>query len=142
MRACAPRAAPRAAPTLPHRLVAEAARTALLCNALLCNALAIGGGLVALILTLGPVSGGCPGLCACTVGRCSGCDGLVYLVGPYASERSMTQVVFACVHNAGRSQMAASLLTMLADPTKVRSVSAGTQPGGTLAALSHLFSPV
>jgi len=54
----------------------------------------------------------------------------------------MTQVVFACVHNAGRSQMAAALLTMLADPTKVRSVSAGTQPGGTLAALSHLFAPV
>ena len=41
----------------------------------------------------------------------------------------MTQVVFACVHNAGRSQMAAALLTLLADPTKVRSVSAGTQPG-------------
>ncbi len=41
----------------------------------------------------------------------------------------MTQVVFACVHNAGRSQMAAALLTMLADPTKVRGVSAGTQPG-------------
>jgi arsenate reductase len=41
----------------------------------------------------------------------------------------MTEVIFACVHNAGRSQMAAALLTMLADPTKVRSVSAGTQPG-------------
>ena len=41
----------------------------------------------------------------------------------------MTQVVFACVHNAGRSQMAAALLTLLADPTKVRGVSAGTQPG-------------
>lgn len=41
----------------------------------------------------------------------------------------MTQVVFACVHNAGRSQMAAALLTLLTDPTKVRGVSAGTQPG-------------
>jgi arsenate reductase len=40
-----------------------------------------------------------------------------------------TQVVFACVHNAGRSQMAAALFTHLADPAKVRAISAGTQPG-------------
>jgi len=37
-------------------------------------------------------------------------------------------VVFACVHNAGRSQMAAALFNALADPTKARAVSAGTQP--------------
>jgi len=37
--------------------------------------------------------------------------------------------VFACVHNAGRSQMAAAWLRTLADPTKARAVSAGTQPG-------------
>ena len=37
-------------------------------------------------------------------------------------------VLFACVHNAGRSQMAAALLNQLADPTQVRALSAGTQP--------------
>jgi arsenate reductase len=38
-------------------------------------------------------------------------------------------VLFACVHNAGRSQMAAALFNALADPTKARAVSAGTEPG-------------
>jgi arsenate reductase len=37
-------------------------------------------------------------------------------------------VVFACVHNAGRSQMAAALFNALADPGRARAVSAGTQP--------------
>ncbi|MFY9345437.1 MAG: arsenate reductase ArsC [Planctomycetota bacterium] len=37
-------------------------------------------------------------------------------------------VLFACVHNAGRSQMAAALFNQLADPAKARAVSAGTQP--------------
>lgn len=37
-------------------------------------------------------------------------------------------VLFACVHNAGRSQMAAALLNHLADPAKARAISAGTQP--------------
>jgi len=41
----------------------------------------------------------------------------------------MTTVLFACVHNAGRSQMAAAFFNALADPTKARAVSAGTQPG-------------
>src|SRR5688572_22280834 len=41
----------------------------------------------------------------------------------------MTTVIFACVHNAGRSQMAASFFNALADPQKARAVSAGTQPG-------------
>ena len=41
----------------------------------------------------------------------------------------MNTVIFACVHNAGRSQMAAALLTLLADPAKVRAISAGTEPG-------------
>ena len=39
-----------------------------------------------------------------------------------------TQVIFACVHNAGRSQMAAAFLNALADPAKVRAASAGTEP--------------
>jgi arsenate reductase len=38
-------------------------------------------------------------------------------------------VIFACVHNAGRSQMAAAWFTALADPVKARAVSAGTEPG-------------
>jgi arsenate reductase len=37
-------------------------------------------------------------------------------------------VLFACVHNAGRSQMAAAWFNALADPAKARAVSAGTQP--------------
>jgi arsenate reductase (thioredoxin) len=37
-------------------------------------------------------------------------------------------VVFACVHNAGRSQMAAAFFNALADPSKARAVSAGTDP--------------
>jgi arsenate reductase len=37
-------------------------------------------------------------------------------------------VLFACVHNAGRSQMAAALFNRLADPAKARAISAGTQP--------------
>lgn len=41
----------------------------------------------------------------------------------------MKTVLFACVHNAGRSQMAAALFNKLADPTKARAVSAGTNPG-------------
>jgi arsenate reductase (thioredoxin) len=38
-------------------------------------------------------------------------------------------VLFACVHNAGRSQMAAAFFNAHADPTRVRAISAGTQPG-------------
>jgi arsenate reductase len=37
--------------------------------------------------------------------------------------------LFACVHNAGRSQMAAAWFNRLADPDEARAVSAGTQPG-------------
>jgi len=38
-------------------------------------------------------------------------------------------VLFACVHNAGRSQMAAAFFNALADPAKARALSAGTRPG-------------
>jgi arsenate reductase (thioredoxin) len=41
----------------------------------------------------------------------------------------MKLILFACVHNAGRSQMAAAWLNRLADPAKARGVSAGTAPG-------------
>ena len=40
----------------------------------------------------------------------------------------MDRVIFACVHNAGRSQMAAALFSMMADPARVQALSAGTQP--------------
>jgi len=41
----------------------------------------------------------------------------------------MNTVIFACIHNAGRSQMAAAWFNALADATKARAVSAGTDPG-------------
>ena len=40
----------------------------------------------------------------------------------------MRTFIFACVHNAGRSQMAAAWFNRLADLTKARAISAGTQP--------------
>jgi arsenate reductase len=40
-----------------------------------------------------------------------------------------TTVIFACVHNAGRSQMSAAWFNLLADPVKARALSAGTYPG-------------
>ena len=40
----------------------------------------------------------------------------------------MTRIVFACVHNAGRSQMAAAFLNQLGGGN-ARAVSAGTNPG-------------
>ncbi len=40
----------------------------------------------------------------------------------------MTTVIFACVHNAGRSQMAAAFFNELADPDRARALSAGTEP--------------
>jgi arsenate reductase len=38
------------------------------------------------------------------------------------------RMIFACLHNAGRSQMAAAFFNQLADPTQAQAVSAGTQP--------------
>jgi len=39
------------------------------------------------------------------------------------------RVLFACVHNAGRSQMAAAWFAQLADPRRASALSAGTEPG-------------
>ncbi len=39
------------------------------------------------------------------------------------------RILFACVHNAGRSQMAAGLFNALSDPAKAQALSAGTKPG-------------
>ncbi len=41
----------------------------------------------------------------------------------------MLKVIFACVHNAGRSQMAAAFFNKLADPHRAQAISAGTEPG-------------
>ena len=41
----------------------------------------------------------------------------------------MKTVLFACIHNAGRSQMAAAWFNALAAPERARGLSAGTQPG-------------
>jgi arsenate reductase (thioredoxin) len=40
----------------------------------------------------------------------------------------MEIVLFACVHNAGRSQMAAAFFNQQADPRRAVALSAGTQP--------------
>jgi arsenate reductase len=40
----------------------------------------------------------------------------------------MRTFIFACIHNAGRSQMSAAFFNQLADPAKARGISAGTQP--------------
>lgn len=40
----------------------------------------------------------------------------------------MSLVIFACVHNAGRSQMAAAWFNHLVSPGKAHAISAGTSP--------------
>jgi arsenate reductase (thioredoxin) len=39
------------------------------------------------------------------------------------------KVVFACVANAGRSQMASALFNTIANPARAHAISAGTRPG-------------
>ena len=41
----------------------------------------------------------------------------------------MKTIIFACIHNAGRSQMAAAFFNAMADPRKACAISAGTHPG-------------
>jgi arsenate reductase len=43
-----------------------------------------------------------------------------------------TTVIFACVHNAGRSQMAAAFFAAMADPARARALSAGTEPAASV----------
>lgn len=40
----------------------------------------------------------------------------------------MITVLFACVHNTGRSQMAEAFFNRMADPTKARAISGGKEP--------------
>ena len=44
----------------------------------------------------------------------------------------MKVVLFACTHNAGRSQMAAAWFNVFADPARARAISAGTAPAGSV----------
>jgi arsenate reductase (thioredoxin) len=44
----------------------------------------------------------------------------------------MRIVLFGCVHNAGRSQMAAAFFNAIADPQRARAISAGTQPAAAV----------
>jgi len=50
-------------------------------------------------------------------------------VGGGDASGPVTTVLFACVHNAGRSQMAAAWFNLIVDPAKARAISAGTDPG-------------
>ena len=44
----------------------------------------------------------------------------------------MIWILFACVHNAGRSQMAAALFHQPADPSLAQAISAGTGPAAQI----------
>ena len=47
----------------------------------------------------------------------------------------MKSVIFACIHSAGRSQMATAWFNLLADPAKARATAAGTEPAGAVHAI-------
>jgi arsenate reductase len=49
-----------------------------------------------------------------------------------AEALSASKVVFACVANAGRSQMAAAFFNKFADPKRAVAVSAGTRPAAAV----------
>jgi len=44
----------------------------------------------------------------------------------------MIRILFACVHNAGRSQMAAALFNQIADPSLAQAISVGTEPAAQI----------
>src|SRR5579859_1737248 len=44
------------------------------------------------------------------------------------SRCSILKVIFACVHNAGRSQISAAFFNKYVDPAKAKAISAGTHP--------------
>lgn len=47
---------------------------------------------------------------------------------PHPAQQPVKTYLFACVHNAGRSQMAAAFFNFYADPVGCRAISAGTEP--------------
>ena len=55
-------------------------------------------------------------------------DGLM----PHSQSRPMRTYLFACVHNAGRSQMAAVLFNMYGNSAECCAISAGTQPAANV----------
>lgn len=49
-----------------------------------------------------------------------------------SSRKTVSRVIFACIRNAGRSQMAVAFFNQQADPQHARAISAGTAPSGTV----------
>ena len=47
---------------------------------------------------------------------------------PHPTTAPVKTYLFACIHNAGRSQMAAAFFNLYADPRGCRAISAGTRP--------------
>jgi glycerol uptake facilitator-like aquaporin/protein-tyrosine-phosphatase len=47
---------------------------------------------------------------------------------PHPKNPAVKTYLFACIHNAGRSQVAAAFFNLYADPRGCRAISAGTQP--------------
>ena len=51
--------------------------------------------------------------------------------GP-SSSKGVRRIIFACIRNAGRSQMAVAFFNQLADPQRARAISVGTAPSGSV----------
>lgn len=47
---------------------------------------------------------------------------------PHEADRHLKTYLFACIHNAGRSQMASALFNLYADRSGCLAISAGTEP--------------
>ena len=61
--------------------------------------------------------------------RCRGARDPRAVAATGANLMTVHTVIFACVHNAGRSQMAAALFNVGANPERAQAISAGTAPG-------------
>lgn len=51
-----------------------------------------------------------------------------HVPAPTALSEPIMTILFACAHNAGRSQIAAGVFNAVADPEKAHAISAGTHP--------------
>lgn len=51
---------------------------------------------------------------------------------PGRGKTSHETVLFACIHNAGRSQMATAWFSALANPDLARAISASTEPSAAI----------
>jgi arsenate reductase len=54
------------------------------------------------------------------------------LVPGLSNRKAVSRVIFACIRNAGRSQMAVAFFNQEADPRRARAISAGTALSGTI----------